>query len=93
MHVGEWRGLPVAIKVLLFHSDQSKVAEVASEAAIATNLTHSNLVATYSHDLHCLDNNDSSTSPEPKIFKLYLIQVRFCQLCCARCMTSLCQQM
>ena len=78
---GEWRGLPVAIKVLLFHSDHAKVAEVASEAAaIATNLTHSSLVATYSHDLHCLDNAATAASPtfpaEPKIFKLYLIQVR-----------------
>lgn len=70
----------MAIKVLLFHSDQAKVAEVASEAAIATNLTHSNLVATYSHDLHCLDHHTSPANPafpaEPKIFKLYLIQVR-----------------
>ena len=69
----------MAIKVLLFHSDQAKVAEVASEAAIATNLSHSNLVATYSHDLHCLDEQSNSNSPafpgEPKIFKLYLIQV------------------
>lgn len=72
--------MPVAIKVLLFHSDHAKVAEVASEAAIATNLTHSSLVATYSHDLHCLDNAATAASPtfpaEPKIFKLYLIQVR-----------------
>lgn len=85
----------MAIKVLLFHSDQAKVAEVASEAAIATNLTHSNLVATYSHDLHCVDNNASAaTSPafpgEPKIFKLYLIQVRFvcCLSSCVFCISS-----
>ena len=74
MHAGEWRGLPVAIKIVLFQSgaDDAQVAQVASEAAIASNLSHSNVVATYSHDIHYVDD---SCPNELGIFKFYLIQV------------------
>eukprot|EP00892_Ulva_mutabilis_P009198 jgi/Ulvmu1/6650/UM003_0288.1 len=73
---GEWRGLPVAIKIVLFQSgaDDAQVAQVASEAAIASNLSHTNVVATYSHDIHYVDD---SCPNELGIFKFYLIQ-EFC---------------
>jgi hypothetical protein len=71
---GQWRGLPVAIKTVLFQSGSgdSQMALVASEAAIASNLVHPNIVATYSHDI-C---NVSQEGNELPIFKFYLIQVR-----------------
>jgi hypothetical protein len=47
---------------------------VASEAAIASNLVHHNVVATYSHDI-C--NVSPSTGIELPVFKFYLIQVQF----------------
>jgi hypothetical protein len=70
---GQWRGLPVAIKTVLFQSSSgdSQMALVASEAAIASNLVHPNIVATYSHDI-C---NVSQGGNELPIFKFYLIQV------------------
>jgi hypothetical protein len=76
--VGQWRGLPVAIKTLLFQSDtcDNQTAKVASEVAIASNLVHHNVVATYSHDI--CNVSDSPTGNELGIFKVYLIQVRLC---------------
>jgi serine/threonine protein kinase len=71
---GQWRGLEVAIKVVIFSSagaDQYTQL-VASEAAIASNLTHDNIVSTYSHDI--VDVQKSS-GPELGIYKFYLIQV------------------
>lgn len=59
---------------------QSRAAEaikatVASEAAIATNLTHSNVVATYGHDV-CGAAAPSRGTNELAIYKFYLFQVR-----------------
>lgn len=70
-----WRGLAVAIKIVLFQSgaEDAQVAQVASEAAIASNLSHSNVVATYSHDIRSVDN--SGASNELAVFKFYLVQV------------------
>ena len=72
---GEWRGIQVAIKTLIFQDcgASSQTAAVASEAAIASNLVHRNIVATYSHDI-C--NVASAANKELGIFKFYLIQVR-----------------
>jgi hypothetical protein len=72
---GQWRGLEVAIKTVIFQSSQHEhtTSAVASEAAIATNLTHSNVVATYSHDI-C--NVTQAGGAELDIYKFYLIQVR-----------------
>ena len=73
---GLWRGLEVAIKTVLFQSGQgsSQTRLVASEAAIASNLDHSNIVATYSHDI-C--NVSPTSSAELPVFKFYLI-TEFC---------------
>lgn len=80
-HAGEWRGLEVAIKTVIFSSSgidsDQQTAVVASEAAIASNLVHPNIVATYSHDV--LDVA-KAVGPELGVYKFYLIQVR-----CARC--------
>jgi hypothetical protein len=72
---GQWRGIPVAIKTLIFQDGKGdhQTTLVASEAAIASNLVHRNIVATYSHDI-C--NVVSETAHELGIFKFYLIQVR-----------------
>lgn len=73
---GEWRGLEVAIKTVLFQSGDgdNQTALVASEAAIASNLVHHNIVSTYSHEI-C--NVLASTGMELPVFKFYLIQVCF----------------
>jgi hypothetical protein len=77
---GEWRGLEVAIKTVIFQSShkEKKASAIASEAAIATNLTHRNVVATYAHDI-CNVTGDGSTraieGAELDIYKFYLIQV------------------
>jgi hypothetical protein len=67
----------VAIKTLVFEdgAGEAQTALIASEAAIASNLVHRNVVATYSHDI-C--NVCSETEHEPGIFKFYLIQVWQC---------------
>jgi hypothetical protein len=64
----------VAIKTVVFTSagGDAQAALVASEAAIAYNLSHRNVVATYSHDI--LDVQKSA-GPELGIYKFYLIQV------------------
>lgn len=71
---GEWRGLEVAIKTVIFQSDESDntMSRLASEAAIASNLSHTNVVAMYSHDI-CTVSSDAHN--ELDIYKFYLIQV------------------
>eukprot|EP00892_Ulva_mutabilis_P012772 jgi/Ulvmu1/9868/UM057_0022.1 len=73
---GQWRGLDVAIKTVIFSSDQGdrQTQVVASEAAIASNLSHRNVVATYNHDV--LDVA-KAVGPELGVYKFYLIQ-EFC---------------
>jgi hypothetical protein len=69
----------VAIKTLIFEDshDSRETALIASEAAIASNLSHRNIVATYSHDVCSIAGQ---AQPEPSIFKFYLIQVRLLAL-------------
>ena len=73
---GKWRGLDVAIKTVLFQSGpgDNQTAVVASEAAIASNLVHDNIVTTYSHDICKVETR--SAMNELNVFKFYLIQVR-----------------
>jgi hypothetical protein len=81
MCAGEWRGLEVAIKTVIFQSSnkESKASAIASEAAIATNLTHRNIVATYAHDICNVTGAAAEVEgAELDIYKFYLIQVRFC---------------
>jgi hypothetical protein len=100
LHAGEWRGLEVAIKTVLFQSgvDSSPInpalaakhgrsahspaqhapseAEIASEAAIATNMMHPNIVATYSYDIMKVSGGKTPVDTgELAVYKLYLIQV------------------
>lgn len=79
LHAGQWRGLEVAIKTVIFSSSggDGETELVASEAAIASNLGHPNVVATYSHDILDISKATTSTAgPELSVFKFYLIQVR-----------------
>ena len=73
---GKWRGLEVAIKTVVFSSGGGGCDEytqlVASEAAIASNLSHENIVSTYSHDIVEVQKTNG---PENGIYKFYLIQV------------------
>jgi hypothetical protein len=64
----------VAIKTVLFQNDPSddQTARLASEAAIARNLVHPNIVSTYSHDIR---NVTQSQGNELAIVKFYLVQV------------------
>lgn len=66
----------MAIKTLVFQSDSedNQLAKVASEVAIASNLVHHNIVATYSHDVCPVQDNSNN---ELGIYKFYLIQVSF----------------
>eukprot|EP00892_Ulva_mutabilis_P005445 jgi/Ulvmu1/3272/UM151_0020.1 len=70
---GEWRKLAVAIKTVVFQNgeDDSYTKHVASEAAIASNLMHKNVVNTYSHDIR---NITTGPGPEHSIYKFYLLQ-------------------
>lgn len=77
----------MAIKTVMLQRGacEADVSRVASEAAIAASLVHSNIVATYSHDI-----TGSPEKPRPEAgapggehpvkgdstFKFYLIQVR-----------------
>ena len=67
----------MAIKTVIFQSDESDntMSRLASEAAIASNLSHVNVVAMYSHDI-CTVSSDAHN--ELDIYKFYLIQVRPC---------------
>ena len=76
---GEWRGLEVAIKTVVFqcHADGEEIKTVASEAAISSNLTHRHIVATYSHDIVNVTPADKN---ELAVFKFYLVQARLVAL-------------
>lgn len=94
---GEWRNMEVAIKTVLLEGDPADkaMASVAREAAIACNLSHPNVVATYSHDVACLSGSGGggaaalgaarSVWPDAACdaFRFYLIQVR-CPATCGR---------
>ena len=71
---GEWRGLEVAIKTIVFESgpQSNQTARIASEAAIASNLVHHNVVATYSHSVQSVAA--PTRGQELEVFKFYLIQ-------------------
>jgi hypothetical protein len=71
---GVWRGLEVAVKAIVFSCDAAgeEANIIAKEAAIASNLAHRNVVATYSYDV--LDVTQA-TGCELGICKFYLIQV------------------
>jgi hypothetical protein len=73
---GEWRGLEVAIKTIVFESGKEdlQTARVASEAAIASNLDHHNVVATYSHNIASVAAPSSANMLD--VFKFFLIQAR-----------------
>jgi serine/threonine protein kinase len=73
---GEWRGLEVAIKTVIFQSGRhdNQTDLVASEAAIASNLVHRNIVSTFAHDIRAIAPTDGN---ELAVFKFYLIQ-QFC---------------
>lgn len=64
----------MAIKTVVFESGarDSQTALVASEAAIASNLVHGNIVATYWHDVRTVSD---AHGLELGIFKLCLVQV------------------
>ena len=65
----------MAIKTVVFESDarDNQTALVASEAAIASNLVHQSIVATYWHDVRTVSD---ARGLELGIFKLCLVQVR-----------------
>lgn len=74
MGAGCWRGLQVAIKTIVFESAplEHQTATIASEAAIASNLSHRNVVGTYSHDIRAIDA--AMQTNELSLFKFYMIQ-------------------
>ena len=80
VNIGEWRNMEVAIKSVLLEGDphDSATSAVAREAAIACNLSHPNIVATYTHDVACLGHGNGTgawPSTGPDAFRFYLIQV------------------
>jgi hypothetical protein len=74
---GEWRGLEVAIKTIVFqcHAAGDEIGTVASEAAISSNLSHRNIAATYAHDIVKLGRANGN---EHAVYKFFLIQARAC---------------
>lgn len=71
---GRWQGREVAIKTVVFESSahSRQTAVVASEAAIASNLVHNNIVKTYKHDVRTISD---AQGMELGIFKMFLVQV------------------
>lgn len=69
----------MAIKTVVFQKgeDDAYTSLVASEAAIASNLVHKNVVTTYSHDIR---NIIVGPGPEHSIYKFYLLQVNLSAL-------------
>lgn len=73
MYAGEWRGLEVAVKSMVFEADLGEAeptsVRVAQEAAISESLAHPNVVQTYAHDIHAVQDPFSSphmhASPGP----------------------------
>ena len=66
----------MAIKTVVFQGGEDAAASalVVSEAAIASNLFHKNVVATYCHDIRSLA---AGKGQEASVFKFYLLQ-EFC---------------
>lgn len=65
----------MAIKTIVFESAplEHQTATLASEAAIASNLSHRNVVGTYSYDIRAIDA--AMQANELSLFKFYMIQV------------------
>jgi hypothetical protein len=78
---GTWRDLKVAIKTVIFQNsgDGRKAGRIASEAAIASNMQHTNIVATYSHEIKLMA--EACQQREHECYKLYLIQVPLLSAC------------
>ena len=71
----------MAIKTMVFQSNarDSQVQHVAREAAIASALVHTNIVATYSTEVCSADEDGQQVPPasiELSVYKFYLVQVR-----------------
>ncbi|PNH00436.1 putative serine/threonine-protein kinase, partial [Tetrabaena socialis] len=63
---GTWRGLEVAVKSMIFNSDSSARQQQRPllEAAISSNLAHTNIVTTYSYELREVEHELAPLSPE-----------------------------
>ncbi|KAG2445599.1 hypothetical protein HXX76_000210 [Chlamydomonas incerta] len=63
---GTWRGLPVAVKSMVFGPDDHvrHQQRPLMEAAISSNLVHPNIVTTYSYELREVQHELASLSPE-----------------------------
>eukprot|EP00892_Ulva_mutabilis_P001622 jgi/Ulvmu1/11460/UM077_0003.1 len=70
---GVWRGLPVAVKTVVFQSRDAEVAQagVVTEAAIAAGLVHRNVVRIHHHDVLRVS---AGRGPEHSVFKFLLLQ-------------------
>ncbi|KXZ47489.1 hypothetical protein GPECTOR_35g927 [Gonium pectorale] len=66
VYKGRWRGLPVAVKSMIFNSENSAAQQQRPlmEAAISSNLAHPNIVTTYSYELREVEHELASLSPE-----------------------------
>ncbi|KXZ47490.1 hypothetical protein GPECTOR_35g928 [Gonium pectorale] len=66
VYKGKWRGLPVAVKSMIFNSESSarQQQRPLMEAAISSNLAHPNIVTTYSYELREVEHELASLSPE-----------------------------
>ena len=71
----------MAVKTVVFQGgiDNAHANLVASEAAIAINMKHKNIVGTYSHDLRNITERES-VGPEQSVFKFYLLQACYLKL-------------
>lgn len=85
MYKGRWRGLPVAIKTVMFQDlegQNSKQRERAVyEAAISSSVVHRNVVQTYNYFFRRLTPNIEPAVPDGSCvdWKLHIVQ-EFCQL-------------
>ncbi|KAG2491431.1 hypothetical protein HYH03_010217 [Edaphochlamys debaryana] len=56
VYLGQWRGLPAAIKVMFFHAGDSsgRRERLAREVALTMQLDHAHIVPTYDFSIECL---------------------------------------
>ena len=84
---GSWRGLEVAVKMVLFSNQQGGAnapeKRAVMEAAVSSSVVHPNVVATYHYDIKQVravaatkGSIQIEESASPSDWKLYLVQVR-----------------
>lgn len=63
MDAGTWKGMPVAVKAIMFPATTVR-SDIAKEMAVGTSLNHPNIVSIYTHVVKQLSVNNSGIGPQ-----------------------------